>query len=144
MQYAAKGMASIQKISTPWNVVRQGNRIVSAFPEGQSTVDFMGEVGEDAESICFEAKQSTHSAFPLDNYEPHQIEFMRRWRGHKFTVMEWVKKREIYRVPFELTVFYWDRKDSGGRKSIPYSDMEKEWLVTSGRGIVLDYLNGVI
>lgn len=144
-QYNAKGIAHIERVATPWQVVRQGNRIVSAFPTGPSTVDYMGEIGDAATSICFEAKQTKETSFPLSNYEEHQIEFMRKWRGHKFTIIEWLKYREIYRVPLDLTLFYWDGTKTGGRKSIPYADMkDRAHLVTSGRGIVLDYLAGIV
>lgn len=143
-QYRQKGIATIQKISTPWVVQRSGTRIVGAFPEGPSTVDYMGDY--DGHSICFEAKQhKAATAFPLKNIEPHQIEFMRNWRGIKFFIIEWIHYKEVYRVSWDTIIRYWDvAENTGGRKSIPYSDMQHEKLIKSGRGISLDYLEGVL
>lgn len=143
-QYMSKGIAMIQKISTPWTVVRQGNHIVSAFPDSASTVDYMGDIAGD--SVCFEAKQTkVETAFPLKNIEPHQIDFMRKWGGIKFFIIEFVEHQEIYRVEWDLVIHYWDQHEkASGRASIPYRDMKGEKLVKPGRGIVLDYLEGVI
>lgn len=149
LQYRQKGIATIQKISTPWVVIRspsgRGSRITSAFPEGPSTVDYMGDY--DGRSICFEAKQhKAETAFPLKNIEPHQVDFMRDWQGIKFFVIEWVHYREIYRVSWETIVNFWDQAEkTGARKSIPYSEMKHEKLIKANRyGIVLDYLEGVL
>lgn len=142
-QYRSKGMATIQKVATPWVVQRLGNRIVSAYPEGPSTVDFMGDL--DGESVCFEAKQSKEASFPLRNIEPHQMEFMRNWNGYKFFIIEWLKYNEIYRVGWETVAWFWyEAENNNGRKSIPYEYMSHETLLKPGRGIVLDYLNGVV
>lgn len=143
-QYRAKGIATIQKIATPWVVIRQGNRITSAFPEGASTVDYMGDI--DGESICFEAKQTqSEISFPLRNIEPHQMEFMRNWNGYKFFIIEWVHYNEIYRVAWETVALLWHEAENGkGKKTIPYKFMKHETLLKPGRGIMLDYLNGVV
>ena len=53
--YKRRGIALIQKISTPWKVVRSGKKIVSAFPEEKSTLDFRGTV-KGGLSISFDCK----------------------------------------------------------------------------------------
>lgn len=55
--YKNKGLALVQKISTPWNVVRRGKQIVSAFPSEKSTLDFRGTV-KGGLSISFDCKES--------------------------------------------------------------------------------------
>ncbi len=75
--YAARGIANIQKISTPWKVIRQGNRIVSAFPEGKSTLDFRGTV-RGGIPVSFDAKESEDErGLPLKHIQPHQVEYIR-------------------------------------------------------------------
>ena len=75
--YAARGIANIQKISTPWKVLRQGNRIVSAFPEGKSTLDFRGTVAGGI-PVSFDAKESEDErGLPLAHIRPHQIDYIR-------------------------------------------------------------------
>lgn len=54
--YQNKGQALIQKISTLWNVVRRGKQIVSAFPQGKSTLDFRGTI-KGGLSISFDCKE---------------------------------------------------------------------------------------
>ena len=75
--YAARGVANIQKISTPWKVIRQGNRIVSAFPEGKSTLDFRGTVTGGI-PVSFDAKESEDErGLPLNHIQPHQVDYIR-------------------------------------------------------------------
>lgn len=75
--YAARGIANIQKISTPWKVIRQGNRIVSALPEGKSTLDFRGTVTGGI-PVSFDAKESENErGLPLKHIQPHQVEYIR-------------------------------------------------------------------
>jgi recombination protein U len=139
-QYAKKGIANIKKVSTPWKVIRKGPKIVNAFPEGPSTVDYMGEARGIA--ICFEAKQTkSKTSFPLkNNFESHQIEFMRSWQGQKFALIEFTEHNEIYYLPWIHLLNWWN---SDERKSIPYSFFQQRWLVHQGNGIVLDYLEHI-
>lgn len=75
--YAARGIANIQKISTPWKVIRQGDRIVSAFPEGKSTLDFRGTVTGGI-PVSFDAKESEDErGLPLNHIQPHQVDYIR-------------------------------------------------------------------
>lgn len=76
--YASRGIANIQKISTPWKVIRQGNRIVSAFPEGKSTLDFRGTVAGGI-PVSFDAKESEDErGLPLGHMRQHQVEYIRK------------------------------------------------------------------
>ncbi len=76
-QYEVKGIALIQKISTPWQVVRKGKKIISAFPEGKSTLDFRGTV-KPRIPISFDCKETTNKkGLPLANIPNHQIDYIR-------------------------------------------------------------------
>lgn len=142
-QYAAKGIAQIQKVPTPWKVIRKGKQIVSAFPEKKSTVDFIGDYK--GRSVCFEAKSTENKTlFPLANFEEHQIEFMRKWTGIKFAVIEFKHTRQIFFLEAARLLNAWDNHKVGGPASIPY-EWCAFWLdeIEQGDGIVLDYLKHV-
>ncbi|MDP4158404.1 MAG: Holliday junction resolvase RecU [Bacillota bacterium] len=142
-QYQSKGLALIQKISTPWTVIRRGKQIVSAFPAEKSTVDFIGVAGEKA--IAFDAKQCHRKTlFPLENIEQHQIDFLGRWQeqgGTAFFIIEMTALGKIYRLELADVHMYWLKSLNDGRKSIPVKDFEKFREVRESGGIVLDYLD---
>lgn len=142
-QYRAKGVALIQKVATPWTVIRRGKQIVSAFPAEKSTVDFIGVVHEKI-PIAFDAKQcKEETRFPLSYIEHHQMVFLKQWSGYggeAFFVIEMIALREIFRVPYGVISKYWEDAQSGGRKSIPIDDFKKMQPLKSANGIVLDYL----
>ena len=74
--YLRKRIALVQKISTPWKIVRKGKQIISAFPEHESTLDYRGTV-RGGISISFDAKETLNDqGLPLANFEPHQIRYM--------------------------------------------------------------------
>jgi recombination protein U len=145
-QYFMKGIATIQKVATPWKVIRKGKQIVSAFPEKKSTVDFIGIYN--GRAIAFDAKSTRErTRFPLSNIEDHQFKFLKRWQdngGISFILVEFAKKNEVYILSLSELEKWLRKANEGGRKSVPY-----EWfimnceLVKSKNGILLDYL-GVI
>lgn len=135
-QYRQKGIALIQKIATPWTVIRRGEQIVSAFPAEKSTVDYIGL--QNGVPIAFDAKQCHNkTSFPLSRVEPHQIAFLQRWeqeKGDAFFLIEMTSLGKIYRVPLaEITK---ERE----RKSIPIAEIASFDEVKSAGGIALDYL----
>lgn len=146
-QYKAKGIANIKKISTPWKVVRNGTRIINAFPEGPSTVDYMGDW--EGRSICFEAKSTENETrLPFGNFEEHQIEFIRSWKGIAFALVHFESHNETYLIDRLSLLRMWDEQMLGGRKSIPYKwFQESARLIKKGgcqnKGIVLDYLSAI-
>lgn len=141
-QYQLKGWALVQKVATPWRVIRRGKQIVSAHPAEKSTVDFLGVAN--GRAIAFDAKSTRErTRFPLSNIEQHQMIFLKHFQdqgGQAFMLIEFSKHHETYLIPFDDLLKYWNNAMTGGRKSIPYEDMVYFPLVKSGRGIVLDYL----
>lgn len=143
-QYFHKGRATIQKVATPWKVIRRGNKIVSAFPEGKSTVDFVGVFN--GRAIAFDAKSTLErTRFPLSNVEEHQVNFLTKWQqngGIAFILVDFAKKKEVYMLSIGQLNNWFKKAKEGGRKSIPY-----DWffmnceLVGSKNGILLDYLS---
>lgn len=145
-QYSAKGIATIQKVATPWKVLWKGNQVVSAFPEKKSTVDFIGV--SKGKSIAFDAKETElKTRFPLSNIEQHQIDFLRDWEkngGIAFLIINFKAHNEIYFLPFA----YIDGLNATGAKgSIPYAsfkEMRNVYQIGQGNGIVLDYLKHIL
>ncbi|MGG4552578.1 Holliday junction resolvase RecU [Paenibacillus humicus] len=140
--YEKKGIANIKKVSTPWKVIRKGSKIINAFPEGPSTVDYMGDW--EGRSICFEAKSTKNpTSFPFKNFEDHQIEFIRRWKGIGFALIHFQIWEETYLITKEDLLEKWDKQFEGGKKSIPYQWFrENAKLVKQGK-YALDYLAAV-
>ncbi|ULL14344.1 Holliday junction resolvase RecU [Paenibacillus sp. H1-7] len=143
-QYASKGIAQIQKIATPWKVIRKGKQIVSAFPEKKSTVDFIGVYGK-GRALAFDAKSTQNKTrIPLANFEDHQIKFLLqccRMGGSAFYIIEFKTLGEIYYLHI-LDFFEWYSRFRN-------ESLTLEWIrrkgikVESGNGIVLDYLKSV-
>lgn len=76
--YDKQKIAVVQKISTPWKVIRKGKQIITAFPEGKSTLDFRGTV-KGGLSISFDAKESQNErGLPLAYIKQHQIDYMEK------------------------------------------------------------------
>lgn len=142
--YKNKGIALIQKISTPWTVIRRGKQIVSAFPEGKSTLDFRGTVFPGV-SISFDCKETTEEkGLPLSNIAPHQIEYMRQALsiGEASFILCYIKPLDKrYFIDGAAVLERWDRwqenKGKKGFNTIPIEEMEE---IKSSNGIMLDYL----
>ncbi|MCT4593154.1 MAG: Holliday junction resolvase RecU [Anaeromicrobium sp.] len=145
--YKNSGIALIQKISTPWNVVRQGKKIVSAFPEEKSTLDFRGTV-KGGMSVSFDCKETVNeNGLPLRNIEPHQIEYMRMAiaMGETSFILCYMKKlNKRFLIQGNIVVDHWDRwQENKGKRGFNYIPKELMTEVKSGKGIILDYLKGL-
>ena len=146
-QYKRKGIALIQKISTPWTVIRNGKQIVSAFPESKSTLDFRGTV-RPGTSISFDCKETIEvKGLPLKNILDHQINYMRaalEVGEVSFILCYMAVLDKRYFIPGEKVLIYWDRwqqnKGKRGFNFIPVQEMEE---VKSNKGIILDYLDKI-
>jgi recombination protein U len=144
--YNNKGLAVINKIPTPWKIMRKKSpytkqySINSAYPEKKSTVDFGGTASK--KSVWFDVKSSHNkTSFPLNNITKHQEEYLKKVaeQGGKAFML-------IHSTHFEKTWVLWIDQlfkfiAEHTRKSIPY-----EWFdencdeVKKGNGVMLDYL----
>lgn len=146
-QYKERGIALIQKISTPWKVIREGNRIVSAFPEGKSTLDFRGTV-KGGMSISFDCKESEDKkGLPLKHIEPHQIEYIRGALtiGEVSFILCFMKLyNKRYFIQGSKVLDYWNYwQNNKGKRNCNYIAVEDMIEVKSRNGIVLDYLKAL-
>jgi recombination protein U len=144
--YNTKGLAVINKIPTPWKVLRKFSpytkqyEIATAFPEKKSTVDFGGVAQK--ESIWFDVKVTKNkTSFPFSNIKNHQIEYLEKVRkqgGKAFMLIhsELLKKTWLLWIN-QLLAFM----DTEKRKSIPFEWFETNCKeVKSSDGVILNYL----
>ncbi len=141
-RYRQKGLALIQKIPTSIVPVKfENNRVSDGYFLQQSTVDYIGVVQSLA--VCFDAKETASKSLPLANVHEHQIAFMdafQKQKGCAFLLVSFNAFNECYFLPFEVLKGFWDAKQAGERKSIPYSAFEKRYLVASKAGYLVHYL----
>lgn len=146
--YRRKNQAAIDKIPTSWIVQRAGKRIISAFPEKKSGVDFLGIVAN-GRPIAIEAKSTNErTRLPLALIEPHQAEFLQQFHmlgGISFVLIHFVKLGKVYRLPYSMLGEYLEAAANGGRKSIPIQEIENNCDEIQGKdGIPLHFLKGLL
>ncbi|WP_125003753.1 Holliday junction resolvase RecU [Clostridium tagluense] len=118
--YKKDGRAYIYKIPTEFSIIRNGARIVSAFPKQKSICDFIGTL-QCGQAITVEAKSvaSSVTSFPFANIGDHQFEFFKVWEqcGGLGYYLIWFK--EIDKCYLITSEKMQETKDTIGRKSIP-------------------------
>lgn len=145
--YREKKLALIQKIPTPITPIsidKESRHITLAYFDQKSTVDYIGAV--QGIPVCFDAKECAALTFPLQNIHGHQVEFMREFErqgGISFIILSYTLKNEIYYLPFDQILAFWNRMEQGGRKSFTYEEVDKSWRIQSHRDIFVHYLEMV-
>lgn len=144
-QYKNKNLCLVQKIPTPITPLKIDNKtstITSAYFEQKSTVDFIGVV--QGIPICFDAKETNNKSLPLSNIHEHQIQFMKDFEDQKgiaFLIIFFKSIDEMYYVPFRVIKKYVDgSKVEGGRKSIPYDELDEKYIIKNEQGFLVHYL----
>lgn len=144
--YQRRGMALVQKISTPTTVVRRGKQIVSAFYSGKSTLDFRGTI-KGGRSISFDCKESEVLGLPLSYIKPHQIEYIRQALavGEISFILCYVKPlNKRFFIAGDKVLSYWDRWQANkGRRGFNTIPIESMIEVKARDGIILDYLEAI-
>ncbi len=145
--YLSKGMALVQKISTPWNIIRNGKQIISAFPTGKSTLDFRGTISKGV-PISFDCKESQNEkGLPLSHIPSHQIEYMEnaiKVGEISFILTYIIPLNRRFLIKGEVVVekyHLWKQNyKKRGFAVIPISEMIE---ITSSNGAPVDYIKGV-
>lgn len=142
--YKNKGLALVQKISTPWNVVRRGKQIVSAFPSEKSTLDFRGTV-KGGLSISFDCKESEDErGLPLNHIQDHQIDYIRTalyMNETSFILCSMKSLDKKFYIPGHIVIEYWDRwKENKGKRGYNYIPHQEMIEIFYGENANLDYL----
>ena len=145
--YREKNLAIIQKIPTPITPVKinsENKTITLAYFNEKSTVDYMGVV--QGIPVCFDAKETSKGFLPLQNIHKHQIDFMRdfeKQEGIAFMLVYFKMYEEYYYLPFKDILKYWENAEKGGRKSIPYKDFDKKYIINQKGKFYIHYLEAL-
>ncbi|MGL5259290.1 MAG: Holliday junction resolvase RecU [Lachnospiraceae bacterium] len=145
--YLENKLALIQKIPTPITPIRidkENRHITLAYFEQKSTVDYIGIV--QGVPVCFDAKECANDTFSLQNIHDHQIEFMTEFekqQGIAFLIIFYSKKDVFYYLTLEKLVEFWNRKNSGGRKSFRFDELDSTYILPKKSGIFVPYLDAL-
>ena len=136
--YLERGLALIQKIPTPITPVKmdkEHRQITLAYFEKRSTVDYIGAV--QGIPVCFDAKECVADTFPLQNVHEHQVRFMRDFEqqeGVAFLIIYYSERNELYYMRFQELLRFWERAETGGRKSIRYEELDARFFMKVDHG----------
>ncbi|WP_366160606.1 Holliday junction resolvase RecU [Bacillus infantis] len=141
--YHLKGWAVVDEVPVPITITEDKGRYIRGFKKDKSTVDYIGLAG--GKGIAFDAKSTRElTRFPLTNVHDHQVEYLERFQqqeGIAFFLVEFARLNRHYFVPLDFFLPYWKAAKKGGRKSIPFKEIETYcYRVRSERGVALDYL----
>lgn len=145
--YLEKGLALIQKVPTPITPIKidkESRHITLAYFDQKSTVDYIGCV--QGVAVCFDAKECTSDTFSLQNVHEHQIRFMADFEkqgGVSFLIIYYTGRDEIFYLPYADLQRFWNRKEQGGRKSFRYEELNRDYLLHRGHGVLVPYLEGL-
>ena len=143
-QYMEQGLALIQKIPTPItpiNIDKESRHITLAYFDQKSTVDYIGAV--QGIPVCFDAKECAVDTFSLQNIHEHQMLFMQRFEkqgGISFLIIMYTHRNEIYYVPFDHVLSFWNRAKEGGRKSFRFEEIDQSFIIRQNHGVLVPYL----
>lgn len=143
--YSENGLALIQKVPTPITPItidKETRHITLAYFEQKSTVDYIGAV--QGIPVCFDAKECNTDTFPLQNIHAHQVDFMENFEkqgGVSFLLILYTKRDVFYYLRFEKLKEFWERAGAGGRKSFRYEELEPEFFLPKGKGVLVPYLD---
>ena len=145
--YAANSLALIQKVPTPItpiNIDKQTRHITLAYFDKKSTVDYIGVV--QGIPVCFDAKECHTDTFPLQNIHKHQVEFMKQFeeqQGVAFFLIHYTKRDVFYYLTLRQLLTFWNRMESGGRKSFRYDELNPAYVLKKKSGILVPYLEAL-
>lgn len=145
--YLETKSAVIHKKPTPVQIVhvdyprRSAAVIKEAYFKQSSTTDYNGIYR--GKYIDFEAKETKNkTSFPLQNFHSHQIEHMSNvleQGGICFVILSAFE--EFYFLEARDLLVFWNRQESGGRKSITRLELiEKAYKIPVGYQARIDYL----
>ena len=143
--YAANSLALIQKVPTPItpiNIDKQTRHITLAYFDQKSTVDYIGVV--QGIPVCFDTKECHTDTFPLQNIHKHQVEFMKQFeeqQGVAFFLIHYTKRDVFYYLTLRQLLTFWNRMESGGRKSFRFEELSEAFFFQMGKnGVFVPYL----
>lgn len=143
-KYRQEKLALVQKVPTPITPIeidKEHRHITLAYFEQKSTVDYLGNV--QGIPICFDAKECAAETFPLQNIHPHQVQFMTEFeaqQGISFLIIYYSKYEMYYYVPYRDMMRFWQRAESGGRKSFRRDELDENYVIRLQSHAFIHYL----
>lgn len=143
-KYREENLALIQKIPTPITPItidKEHRHITLAYFDQKSTVDYIGAV--QGIPVCFDAKESNTDTFRLQNIHEHQVLFMQDFEkqgGVAFFLLYFTQKDLFYYLTFRQLYSFWERQNSGGRKSFRFEELDPSFILNKKSGIFVPYL----
>jgi recombination protein U len=129
--YLENQIAVIHKKPTPVQIVqvdypkRSAAVIKEAYFKTASTTDYNGIYK--GRYIDFEAKETKfHTSFPLSNFHEHQIRHMKSIQEHGgicFVILRFSSIEQLFFLPAQQLLAFWERMEQGGRKSITLQEV---------------------
>ena len=144
-RYRDSGLGLIQKIPTPItpiNIDKANRQITLAYFDQKSTVDYIGAV--QGIPVCFDAKECATKTFALANIHDHQVQFMKEFEnqgGIAFFLLYFSGIDVFYYLRYRDLSVFWERMINGGRKSFKYEELDPEYVIPKGQGIMIPYLD---
>lgn len=144
-KYKENHLALIQKVPTPITPIKidkESRHITLAYFEQKSTVDYIGAV--QGIPVCFDAKECQTETFPLHNIHEHQVQFMEEFErqgGVAFFLLYYPGKDLFYYLRFREFMLFYDRKQSGGRKSFRFDELDAAYFFKTANGVLVPYLD---
>ncbi len=145
--YKEHGLCLVQKIPTPITPIKMNadhTQITLAYFDQKSTVDYIGAV--QGIPVCFDAKECAEDTFSLANIHEHQVNFMEAFEkqgGISFIIIYYSHIDRFHYMRFHKLKEFWDRMNSGGRKSFRLEEIEDGFDLRSHEGIFVPYLDGI-
>lgn len=147
--YLNHQIAVIHKKPTPIQIVhvdypkRSKAVIKEAYFQKASTTDYNGVYK--GKYIDFEAKVTQNkTSFPLINIHEHQVKHMQQIKQHggiAFLLLNFQSLNEIYMIPIQKFMHYWEKYINDEKKSIPYQAIKRDgFLVKQNYQPRIDYL----
>lgn len=130
-----QNIALINKVPTEWKVIRNGARIVNAYPVSESKfVDFIG-IWNNGKAIALEAKETKNkTSFPFSNIKESQIIFFDNWNEMNGIGYYIIRFEELKRV------FLVDSKIMNNHiRTHEMKSTKIEWFEDNENAIELDY-----
>lgn len=142
--YEKNHLALMQKVPTPITPIRidkETRHITLAYFEKKSTVDYIGVV--QGIPVCFDAKECNTDTFPLQNIHEHQMNFMKEFEaqnGIAFFLIYFTKRDIYYYLTYRMAKTFWERAQSGGRKSFRVEELDEACFFHGTKGFFIPYL----
>ena len=146
-KYREAGLALIQKIPTPITPIeidKSTRHITLAYFDKKSTVDYIGAI--QGIPVCFDAKECASTSFSLANVHEHQFTFMQEFEnqgGIAFLIIFFKSLDKIIYVPLKDLKLFFDRMNSGGKKSFKFDELNEEYIIPRKGDIIVHYLESL-